>query len=117
MGLPDWAGQLPSFSFKHLAKHFPQARLATHSVRAATFEEAAKLLPAGQVDFVVIDTEGHERAIIETIDLNRHRVKFILYEHRHLPEPDRAAIVGRLRKKGFSLKAFAWDLVAWRSLD
>ena len=116
LGLPDWTSQLASFNSEHLSKHFPHARLVRCSVKTMTFEEAANLLPAGHVDVVVIDIEGHERAIIETIDLERHRVKFIIYEHRHLSERDRSAVESRLRSHGFSLKAFGFDTIASRSL-
>lgn len=52
LGLPDWAREIPSFDPEHLSKHFPEAKLASQSVRTTTFEEAASLLPAGAVDVV-----------------------------------------------------------------
>jgi FkbM family methyltransferase len=116
LGLPDWAREIPSFDPKHLSKHFPQAKLARRSVRTTTFEEAASLLPAGAVDVVVIDTEGHERTIVDTIDLDLHHVKFVIFEHKHLSENDRRAVEGKLQKHGFSLKRFDRDTVAWRAL-
>lgn len=116
LGLPDWTSQVASFNADHLAKHFPHARVVSYHVKAMTFEEAANLLPAGHVDVVVIDIEGHERAIIDTIDLERHRVKFIIYEHRHLSERDRSAVESRLRSYGFSVKGFGFDMIASRSL-
>jgi FkbM family methyltransferase len=88
LGLPDWAREIPSFDPEHLSKHFPQAKLARHNVRTTTFEEAASLLPAGG-DVVVIDTEGHERTIVDTMDLDLHHVKFVMFEHKHLSENDR----------------------------
>jgi FkbM family methyltransferase len=116
LGLPDWAREIASFDPEHLSKHFPQARLARESVRATTFEKAASLLPQGNVDVVVIDTEGHERVIVEAIDLDRHHVKFLMFEHKHLSEIDRSAVEGRLTHHGFSLKRFGRDTVAWRVL-
>jgi FkbM family methyltransferase len=116
LGLPNWAREIPSFDPKHLSKHFPQAKLARHSVRTTTFEEAASLLPAGAVDVVVIDTEGHERAIVDTINLDLHHVKFVMFEHKHLSGNDRRAVEGKLQEHGFSLKRFDRDTVAWRTL-
>ena len=116
LGLPDWAREIPSFDPEHLCKHFPQAKLARQSVRTTTFEKAASLLPAGAVDVVVIDTEGHERAIVDTIDFDLHRVTFITFEHKHLSENDRCAVECRLQEHGFSLKRFSRDTVAWRAL-
>jgi FkbM family methyltransferase len=114
--LPVGAGQLASLSSEHLSKHFTQATPTRHQARPTTFTETAGLLPSGHVDIVAIDAEGHEWIIIETIDLERHRVKFILYEHRHLSEPDRSAIEIRLRKHGYWLLSFCWDTIAWLPL-
>jgi FkbM family methyltransferase len=115
LGLPDWAREIPSFDPDHLSKHFPQAKLASQSVRTTTFEEAANLLPAGAVDVVVIDTEGHERVIVDTIDLDVHHVKFVMFEHKHLSEADRCAVEGKLQDHGFSLRRFGRDTVASRT--
>jgi FkbM family methyltransferase len=114
--LPDWAREIPSFDPEHLSKHFPHAKLARHRVRTTTFEEAASMLPAGAVDVVVIDTEGHERAIVDTIDFDLHRVTFIMFEHKHLSENDGRAVECKLQGHGFSLKRFSRDTVAWRTL-
>jgi len=116
LGLPDSAREIPSFDPKHLNKHFPQAKLARRCVRTMTFEEAASLLPAGAVDVVVIDTEGHERTIVDTIDLDLHHVKFVMFEHKHLSGNDRRAVEGKLQERGFLLKRFGRDTVAWRTL-
>ena len=117
LGLADWAGEVASFSAEHLLKHFPQARPVSCVVRTMTFAEAAELLPAGRVDVVVIDAEGQERPIIETIDLDRHRVRFLVYEHKHLSETDRSAVDTRLQTHAFRLKAFGRDTIAFRSLQ
>ena len=116
-GLPDWAGEVASFDAEHLRKHFPHARLVSYRVKTMTFAEAADRLPGGHVDVVVIDVEGHERTIIESIDLERHRVRFIIYEHKHLSASDRSAVESRLRRHGFSLKEFGRDTIACRSLE
>ena len=73
-------------------------------MKTIAFAEAANRLPGGYVDVVVLDVEGHERTIIEDIDLERHRVKFIVYEHKHLSASDCAAVESKLRRYGFSLK-------------
>jgi FkbM family methyltransferase len=116
LGLPDWAREIPSFHREHLSKHFPHAKLASQSVRTTTFEEAANLLPEGAVDVVVIDTEGHERTIVDAIDLDLHHVQFVMFEHKHLSEIDRSAIERKLQTYRFSLKSFGRDTIAWRAL-
>jgi FkbM family methyltransferase len=114
LSLPDWAAEVASFDAEHLRKHFPQATLLTSFVRTIAFAEAADRLPGGFVDLIVIDVEGHERAIIDSIDLERHRVKFLIYEHKHLSEVDRFVVESGLRRHGFSIKSFGRDTIAWR---
>ena len=116
LALPDWSSQLASFSPDHLCNHFPHAALAEHSAKIVTFDRVAERLPEEHVDVVIIDTEGHERVIVESIDFDRHRVKFMIYEHRHLPESDRLAVEQKLRCHGFSVKRFGWDTIGWRAL-
>jgi FkbM family methyltransferase len=114
-GLPVWVGGIASFDAEHLHRHLPHAELVSYRVKTATFDEVADRLPGGHVDVVIIDVEGHERPILESIDLDRHQVKFIMYEHKHLSESDRSAVESRLQAFGFSVKRFGWDTVAYRS--
>jgi FkbM family methyltransferase len=116
LGLPDWSGEIAAFDAEHLRRAFPAASLVGHNVQTMTFAEVADRLLHGHVDVVVMDVEGHERAIIETIDVDRHRVKFIVYEHKHLSQSDRSAVESRLRGHGFALKAFGRDTIAFRTL-
>ena len=115
--LPDWIGQIASFSEEHLREHIPHVKPVSRSVITMTFAEAASRLPGGYVDVVVIDAEGHEQVIIENMDLERHRVKFIIYEHDHLSVTDRSAVEGKLRRHGYSLKGFGSDTIASRFLE
>lgn len=117
LGLSDWGEEVASFNAEHLRKHFPHARLVSCSVKTMTFAEVADRLSGGHVDVVVMDVEGHERTIIENIDLERHRVKFIVYEHKHLSESDRSAVENKLRGHGFFLKGFGRDTIAFRFLE
>src|SRR5262245_3600556 len=105
-GLPAWVGGIASFNAEHLYRHFPHAKLVGHRVKMATFDRVADHLPGGHVDAVIVDVEGHERTIVESIDLDRHRVKFIMYEHKHLSESDRSAVESKLKGSGFSVKRF-----------
>jgi FkbM family methyltransferase len=117
LALPDWAGEIASFDAQHLYKAFPLAKSFRLNVKTMTFAEVADRLPGGHVDVVVVDVEGHERRVIETIDLERHRVRFIVYEHKHLSETDRSAVESKLRRHGFALKGFGRDTIAFRSVE
>jgi FkbM family methyltransferase len=113
-GMPEWVGGIASFDAEHLRKHFPHAKLVSYRVKITTFGGVADQLPGGHVDAVIIDVEGHERRIVDSIDLDRHRVKFIMYEHKHLSENDRSAVERKLQGHGFSVKRFGWDTIACR---
>jgi hypothetical protein len=112
--LPDWGAEIASFDSDHLRRHFPQARIETLSVETRTFAQAATLLPGGRVDLVALDVEGHERAILESIDYDRHGVKFLIFEHKHIRTDDMRAVRERLEGAGFELKSLGRDTVAWR---
>lgn len=114
--LPDWSRELASFEREHLLRFFPEARLAEQSVDVITFADAAARMPEGRTDLVVMDVEGHESSIIPSIDFDRHRVRYMIYEHSHLSKSDRQTITGLLRSHGFKLKSYGRDTVAWRRL-
>lgn len=116
LSLPAWGGEVASFDPEHLRRHFPHARLAEHEVPTVTFAEAAALLPEGRVDLLAIDVEGHERAILETVDFERHCLRFIIYEHKHMAAADLEVVEARLAGAGFATKRFGRDTIAWRKL-
>jgi FkbM family methyltransferase len=115
LSLPAWAAEIASFDADHLRKHFPSARIDEQNVTVMTFEQAASRLPDGRVDLVVLDVEGHESAIIPAIDLDRYRVRFLIYEHMHMSAADGERLGNVLRQLGFKLKPFGRDTIAWRS--
>jgi FkbM family methyltransferase len=119
--LPEWIGRVASFSAQHLREHLSLHEIGAHaaivssSVRTMTFSEVAEKLPGGHVDVIVIDAEGHEGIILDAIDLDRHGVQFIVYEHEHLSERDRLAAGSKLLSHGFSLNELGRDTIARRS--
>jgi len=71
-------------------------------------------LPGGRVDLVALDVEGHERAILDTIDYDAHEVRFLIFEHKHLRADDMQALQERPEGAEFALKGFGRDSIAWR---
>jgi FkbM family methyltransferase len=114
LNVSDWGSQIASFDPSHLSNHLPTARIAVQYAPVMTFAAAAKMLRDERVDLVVLDTEGHESTIIPTIDFDRHRVRFVIYEHNHLNSHDHERIGGILRYHGFNSKVLGRDTIAWR---
>lgn len=114
LGLPDWAAELASFDRAHVQRRFPEARTVPHPVKTLTFADVAALLPQAQVDFIVLDVEGYEHAILKTIDFDRHQVRFLIFEHKHMDADVRARVGSLLADAGFQFKAFGRDTIAWR---
>jgi FkbM family methyltransferase len=112
--LPGWSREIASFDPDHLKNHFPQVEAQVETVETMTFEEAAALASMGRVDLIVMDVEGHEQAILETIDIERFGVRFIVYEHKHLSIAGRRFLGTLLSDHGFVSKEFGRDTIAWR---
>lgn len=115
--LPDWAREIASFDPYHVQRHFPQARISSNCVTTMTFAEATRSLPGERVDLVVIDVEGHETEILRSIDFDRHRVRFLIYEHKHLSADERQRLGDLLRGYAFRMKSFGRDTIAWRRAE
>jgi FkbM family methyltransferase len=112
--LPDWAREIASFDPDHIRRHFPQVEIEVMDVKIMTFREVADAASIDRVDLIVIDVEGHERPILESIDFERFGVSFIIYEHKHLPPRDQSKLSDFLSGRGFLLKIFGRDTIAWK---
>jgi FkbM family methyltransferase len=115
-GLPDWSAEVASFDPEQVRKHFPSAIIKEQKVKTITFGDVASLLPGCRVDLVVLDVEGYERRIIETVDFDRYCIRFLIYEHKHMSTADKHKVMHLLEGRGFNVKAFGRDTIAWRSL-
>lgn len=113
-GLPDWSEEIASFDADHLRRCMPGVELQKVTVTTRTFDEVAGMLPDSRVDLVVMDVEGHEARLLHAIDFDRHGVRFLIFEHKHMSPYDTRAVLERLQSFGFSLKAFGRDTIAWR---
>jgi FkbM family methyltransferase len=69
-------------------------------VPALTLDEILDRCSAPEVDFLTIDVEGHELAVLEGITLDRWKPTIVIIE-RNTELPSRA-ILRRMRKEGYS---------------
>jgi FkbM family methyltransferase len=107
-GLPDWYDELGSFRKEVVMSHADRVpglaqRLVTTEVPCITLEALCRRHGLGTVDLVHMDTEGYDGELIAAMDLSRLRPILLIYEHKHLPEPQRSATRTRLQREGYTL--------------
>jgi FkbM family methyltransferase len=114
LGLPNWSREVASVDESHIGKHFPHARVSARVVPAMKIAEIAQICDFAKVDLIVMDVEGHERRIIESLDFSTLCVRAVLFEHKHMIESEYETVRGRLAPFGFTLKRYGRDAVAYR---
>jgi hypothetical protein len=86
-----------------------EERLVEARVEALTFESLLARHDNPEVDLLVIDTEGHDARILDTIDLVRTRPRLIAYEHFHLARAEREACRARIEAAGYETLEEGFD--------
>jgi FkbM family methyltransferase len=105
--LPDWYDGIGSFSREALLGHAAEIpdiseRIVRAEVTTLTFESLCRRHGVDEVDLLVIDTEGYDWRILQSIELDsRRRPRLIVYEHYHLSPTDRSAAAEHLRAYGY----------------
>ncbi len=78
------------------------------------FEDAASNVLDSRVDAIIMDVEGHESPILENVEFDRHRARFILFEHKLMSVAEKSLVADLLGRRGFALKEYGRDTFAWR---
>ena len=123
---PPWYDEIGSFSRETVLRHAGQIpalaeRLAEVEVEALTFGSLCERHALDRVDLVVIDTEGHDAAILRSFPFDRFRPRLFVYEHFHMRRDERAATRALLHEHGYEtleegMDTFALDTRADDSL-
>lgn len=105
---PAWVGQIASFDLAHVLKHAAQVPgLAEHvreeRVPTVTWSEVLARVPSGRVDYLQIDVEGHEAALLRAFPWSSCKPGVIFYEVHHMEDGLRSWLAGQLRDKGYVL--------------
>jgi len=113
-GLPQWYDGIGSFSRASVLDHqrlIPdiESRLVETEVPCLTFDSLVAKHGLGQVDLLLVDTEGYDYEVLRHIDLDRHRPALVIYEHYHLSEGDQASCEGALRAAGYETMSEGFD--------
>lgn len=101
--LDGWSGLTEWYDPKHLdrlKKRAPSAKIETVQVPCQNLNELLEQNGVTQVDYLSIDTEGSEYAILKDFDFEKVRVDLITVENNY----DRDPIREMLKEKGFDFK-------------
>jgi FkbM family methyltransferase len=122
---PDSSGTLPAY-YDHLgsfhrnvilshAKLIPdiESRIVEIDVECETVSGLLERAGNPAVDILQVDTEGHDAAILRSIDFDRFRPPVILYELKHLSSDDRREIRRLLQANGYAIAQDDADAVAF----
>ena len=66
----------------------------------------------GDIDLLVMDTEGHEAEIISSIDFQTMKPQAIVFESHNLSKSSKEIVYGYLRGNGYAVRSFGGDDVA-----
>ncbi len=124
--LPEWVtpnflSQLSSFNPEHTFYRFHPAvakklrvYLRETKVRVRPIQSILKEAGVQKIDFLHIDTEGHDWEILKPIDLNAWEVKLCSVEWKFLNGDESFAMLQKFREAGFKVLRGELDYLAIR---
>jgi hypothetical protein len=63
---------------------------------------------------IVIDTEGHDAALIDALDFAQHGPRVLHFEHALCPPAERLRLYSKLLEHGYELVSFDGDTTAYK---
>lgn len=108
-GLPEWVGQIASFSRDHVAKHEQRAPgLARHirnrEIPTFSFRDLIARFNLRSIDVLQIDAEGMDAQLLAWFPFERLKPGVIHYEVEHLSPEERLRTRRRLRELGYLVR-------------
>lgn len=82
--LPNWVDQLTSVYPNHVQDHHINVNSKLKVVPCMTLNEIFNKFAVTDVDYLAIDTEGHDFEALEGLDFNAVKPKEIRFEHKHI---------------------------------
>ena len=86
----EWASGIGSFKKQHLLDHhrkrfkITEEDIGIDEIQIKTFSDVCKKYNIIEIDFLFIDTEGHDYNIINSIDFSNIKINKIKFEYKHL---------------------------------
>jgi FkbM family methyltransferase len=118
--LPVFLNQQGSFNKAHLdavKEKFPKIEIGTVAVPCQTVSSIVEKYQPNRIDLIHIDTEGHDFAIVHSIDFQRLQPKMIYFEHRHMTRAQRDELIALLQPHGYQILEEEHDTFAWTTAN
>ncbi len=114
---PDWYDQVGSFDKDVFLKNISVqqellSRMGVQEIECVRFDEILTRNLFQQVDLVMIDTEGYDFRILNSIDLSVYRPAVIVFEYEWLSHYEYKLAVSRFKKYGYRIIANGTDCIA-----
>lgn len=116
--LPKWTDQLSSFHKEvpfGVLNQLPYARIDTISIKCMTLKSLFEKHNVQQLDLLMVDTEGHDYIVLQSLDFKKYCPKMILFEHCFLSEEDERKCLDLLRSQGYFLYRDGFNTIAFYS--
>lgn len=117
-GLPFYWDQLASFDRTHIERVFGQdiaPYILTLEVPVVTLQDLMLQWNISNIDFLHIDTEGHDLVVLKSLQIRRCRPSVILIEVKNLSVIDQNIMEGLLLDNGYSFLFYGGnDLIAFK---
>ncbi len=112
--LPVWYDGIGSFDRDVVASHAThipdiEERIVRSEVPALTFESLCRKHGVSELDLVLVDTEGYDSQIVQSIDLAARHPRLLVYEHFHLTAEDRERCARHVRARGYETLEEGFD--------
>lgn len=121
-GLPDWYDGIGSFRREAVLSHVRQIpdiadRIVEHDVEALSLRDLLQRHGLQRPDLIVLDAEGHDGAILRSLDLALDGPRLLVYEHFHMAAEERAQCHASLRAAGYETLEEGFDTIALRPAE
>ena len=116
--LPRWTDGIGSFYREVILSHrwvIPDIAdyIVTEPVRCLCFDSLMQKYRIGNIDLLLIDTEGYDDQVLRQIDLAVVAPRIIVFEHKHLNKAARDTSWRRLRANGYRVKRHFGNTMAY----
>lgn len=102
--------QTMSTSFGHVKKHYPNNKIDFIFVDTISINNFFNNnFATREVDYLAMDVEGLEYAIIMNLNLNKFIIKNISFEYLHLSKTEKKKIVKKLQINGYFFNGYGFD--------